>query len=81
MISLGGLFYCIYKCRRVRRRNTGLNEERFDIGFFEELMPSKKANVQEMKEEICSVCLAEFKQNEEIRPTVCGHYFHKSCLD
>ncbi len=46
VISLGGLFYCIYKCRRRGRTNNGLNEERFDIGFFDEYMPSKKADLQ-----------------------------------
>jgi hypothetical protein len=49
VISLAGFFYCVYKCRRRGRRGSGLHEERFDIGFFDEFMPAKKANTQEMK--------------------------------
>lgn len=79
-MSLGAAIYCVYKCRR-RGRIGDLNEERNDIGFFDEYMPVRRVNLSEVKEEICSVCLGEYKDGEEMRYTVCTHYFHKSCID
>ncbi|PKI45256.1 hypothetical protein CRG98_034336 [Punica granatum] len=29
----------------------------------------------------CAVCLSEFEEGEELRRLLCGHTFHKGCLD
>lgn len=44
LISMGGLIYCMYKCRR--RRSNRFQEERLDISFFDEYMPVQKANLK-----------------------------------
>ena len=34
-----------------------------------------------MPEDICSICLEEFKYDEELKKLKCDHIFHKDCLE
>ena len=34
-----------------------------------------------MEEEICCICLSEFKNKEIVKKLECGHFYHKSCID
>jgi hypothetical protein len=60
LISFGAVAYCIYKCKR-RRHGIQINEIRNDISFFDEYMPAKKIKANDVSEDICAVCLVEYK--------------------
>ena len=36
---------------------------------------------EEMKDKECSICLEEFKKDEEVIKIECQHYFHRTCIE
>lgn len=43
------------------------------------VVPTRSAATDDQSEE-CALCLEEYKNNEEVLKTDCGHLFHESCL-
>jgi hypothetical protein len=36
---------------------------------------------QQLQDEHCSICIAEFEEGEELRQLKCSHFFHAECID
>lgn len=41
----------------------------------------KKVKAENVFEEVCPICLENFKENEFYRNLDCNHMFHKKCID
>ncbi|XP_052178270.1 probable E3 ubiquitin-protein ligase XERICO [Diospyros lotus] len=64
----------VYECRR--NPSEAYTEE------FHSQTPALQFNIGDHQpEQECSVCLTEFEPNEEINHLLCGHVFHRTCLE
>ncbi len=92
LITLYGIFSCIRLCLRSRTSSSTLpldaisaaEQERLLTRILDESPVGKyhyHGQEDKFKQLACAVCLAELEQNCDIRSLVCGHVFHKLCIE
>ena len=52
-----------------------------EVGKIEKEFKKNYAKKINLKDECCSICLDDFKENNQFRSTICLHFFHKVCID
>jgi hypothetical protein len=61
------------------RRSRGLSEDEIDGIPLEKY--AKTPGLNENENEECSICIDEFKEDQNLRKLGCGHKFHQHCID
>ena len=60
-------------------RNPGAKKEKKGLSI-EGMAKQKKIKCQQ-PEDTCSICIINFEVKEEVYELVCGHKFHKGCIE
>jgi hypothetical protein len=86
LIAISIIFIALLYRKRRREGEEGGQEnpepKQIDISHFDEVMPATVITVNLKKEmQVCSVCLQEYDFESIVRKSICGHVFHRECLD
>ena len=74
-------------CKCYRDNNSNSNSNSNSNTNNERLIPEKKIKkevilyTEDFSDQECSICLEEFKINEELIKIDCNHYFHSQCIN
>ncbi|XP_031556063.1 RING finger protein 24-like [Actinia tenebrosa] len=79
--------FCCYLIRSSRRSRDLLDSEdveqpsrEFPRGLIKVKYKSKWLKKSTLKDDMCTICLDDFKSREEINMCRCGHAYHHKCI-